>query len=74
MDDENARAARARKGSPFLSTKQVSFYLHLSIRKLQSMRADGSGPPFRRHGRYVWYHIDELDAWSRGESRRGPQT
>ena len=28
MDDENARAARARKGSPFLSTKQVSFYLH----------------------------------------------
>ena len=64
MDDEIARAARAKKGSPFLSTEQSAFYLGLSARKLQAMRADGGGPLFRRHGRYVRYHIDDLDHWS----------
>lgn len=67
IDDENMRAARAKKGSPFLSTEQASFYLSLSARKLQAMRAAGTGPAFRRHSRYVRYHIDDLDSWS-GES------
>lgn len=66
MDDENVRAARARKGSPFLSTDQAAFYLGLSARKLQQMRKEGTGPLFRRHSRYVRYHIDDLDDWSRG--------
>lgn len=65
MDDDIARATRARKGSPFLSTEQAAFYLGLSPRKLQAMRADASGPVFRRHSRYVRYHIDDLDSWSR---------
>ena len=68
MEDEVARAARARKGCPFLSTEQAAFYLGLSARKLQAMRGDGTGPRFRRHSRYVRYHIDDLDAWSRGSS------
>jgi hypothetical protein len=66
MDDEIARAGRARKGCPFLSTEQAAFYLGLSPRKLQGMRRDGTGPRFRRHARYVRYHIDDLDAWSKG--------
>jgi hypothetical protein len=66
MEDEIARAARAKKGSPFLSTEQAGFYLGLSARKLQQMRSAGQGPAFRRHSRYVRYHIDDLDAWSRG--------
>ena len=66
MSDEIERAARAKKGSPFLTTEQAGFYLGLSARKLQAMRRDGEGPPFRRHSRYVRYHIDDLDAWSRG--------
>jgi hypothetical protein len=66
MEDEIARAARARKGCPFLSTEQAAFYLGLSARKLQGMRAAGTGPRFRRHSRYVRYHIDDLDAWSKG--------
>jgi hypothetical protein len=66
MDDDIARAARAKKESPFLSTEQAAFYLGLSARKLQQMRASGTGPAFRRHSRYVRYHIDDLDAWSRG--------
>jgi hypothetical protein len=69
MEDEVARAARAKKGSPFLSTEQAAFYLGLSARKLQQMRGQGSGPIFRRHSRYVRYHIDDLDDWSRGVTR-----
>jgi hypothetical protein len=65
MEDEVARAARAKKGSPFLSTEQAAFYLGLSARKMQSMRGAGMGPSFRRHSRYVRYHIDDLDSWSR---------
>ena len=66
MDDDINRAARAKKGSPFLNTEQAAFYLGLSPRKLQEMRARGGGPRFRRHSRYVRYHIDDLDAWSKG--------
>ena len=70
MEDEIVRAARARKGTPFLTTDQAAFYLGLSARKLQLMRTEGTGPPFRRHSRYVRYHIDDLDDWSRGVSHR----
>lgn len=65
MDDEIERAARAKKGSPFLNTEQAAFYLGLSARKLQQMRVAGTGPAFRRHSRYVRYHIDDLDDWSK---------
>jgi hypothetical protein len=65
MEDDIGRAARAKKGSPFLSTEQAAFYLGLSARKLQAMRSVGGGPPFRRHSRYVRYHIDDLDLWSK---------
>lgn len=71
MDDDIARAARAKKGSPFLSTEQAAFYLGLSARKLQQMRAACMGPSFRRHSRYIRYHIDDLDAWSKGVGGQG---
>ena len=73
MDDAICRAARAKKGCPFLSTEQAGFYLGLSARKLQEMRAAGTGPSFRRHGRYVRYHIDDLDSWSKCSSRQEPR-
>lgn len=71
MDDANARAASAKKGSPFLSTEQAAFYLGVCPRTLQSLRADGGGPRFRRHCRFVRYHIDDLNAWSEGGPRAG---
>jgi hypothetical protein len=64
MDDENARAAVARKGCPYLNTEQAAFHLGLSPRTLQAMRRTGKGPRFRRHGNRVRYHIDDLGAWS----------
>jgi hypothetical protein len=73
IDDDIARAARAKKGSPFLSTEQAAFYLGLSARKLQQMRGQGGGPLFRRHNRYVRYHIDDLDDWSQGAIRSAPR-
>jgi hypothetical protein len=69
MDDENERAARAKKGSPFLNTAQAAFYIGLSQRTLEKMRLTGNGPKYRKHGRFVRYHIDELDDWSKGRSR-----
>ncbi|TIL80645.1 MAG: helix-turn-helix domain-containing protein [Mesorhizobium sp.] len=71
MDDENERAARAKKGSPFLNTAQAAFYVGLSQRTLEKMRLNGGGPKFRKHGRYVRYHIDELDDWSKGHPHYG---
>lgn len=66
-DGANARAAHAKKGSPFLSTAQAAHYLGLSQRTLEDWRGEGLGPRSRRHGRFVRYHIDDLDAWSKGE-------
>jgi hypothetical protein len=66
MDEEDAirRAARAKKGSPFLNTAQAAHYIGLTKRTLETMRTAGRGPAFRRHGHIVHYHIDDLDAWS----------
>jgi transposase len=64
MDD----IAGADRPSPFLNTRQAGHYLGLTPRHLERMRAQGRGPAYRRHCRYVVYHIDELDAWSRANS------
>ncbi|MDD4616739.1 MAG: helix-turn-helix domain-containing protein [Alphaproteobacteria bacterium] len=64
MEDENSRAVRARQGSPFLTARQAAHYLGLSEKTLEKMRATDRGPHFRKHGRFVRYHIDDLDTWS----------
>ena len=70
MDDDATRAANAKKGSPFLNTPQAAHYVGLSERTLEKMRVVGGGPAYRKHGRYVRYHIDDLDAWSRERAKR----
>jgi len=70
MDDEILRAANAKKGSPFLNTGQAAHYVGLSRRTLEKMRTTGGGPLFRKHGRYVRYHIDDLDEWSAAHGKR----
>jgi hypothetical protein len=69
-DDTIARAARARRGTPFLTTEQAAAYLALSPRVLKKLRSMGEGPVFRRHSRFVQYHIDDLDRWSRAHAER----
>lgn len=69
-DDDIARANRAKRGSPFLNTDQAAAYLKISSRLLKRLRVRGDGPVFRRHSRFVQYHIDDLDAWSRAQSAK----
>lgn len=71
-NDEIFRAAKAKKGSPFLNTAQAAFYVGLSHRTLEKMRTAGAGPRFRKHGRYVRYHIDDLDSWSLAHGKASP--
>lgn len=69
-DHDFAGIGRGSKESPFLNTRQAAHYLGLSPRHLERMRSRGEGPPFRRHSRFIRYHIDELDDWSQA-SRPG---
>lgn len=64
MDGSMTLAPTTRSGSPFLSTKQAADYVGLSPRTLEKMRVVGGGPTYRKHGRYVRYHIDDLSGWS----------
>jgi hypothetical protein len=68
MEDDIARAERARRGSPYLNTEQAAHYLKLSVRSLKRLRAAQKGPVPRRHARMVLYHIDDLIAWSRARA------
>jgi hypothetical protein len=49
---------------PYLNTRQAAHRLCISARKLEAMRSAGNGPRFRRHGRLVFYHVDDLETWS----------
>lgn len=64
MEDDTMRAEQARKRSPYLNTPQAAHYLCISSRLLEQLRKRGSGPAFRRHSRFVYYHVDDLVAWS----------
>ena len=72
MDDDHDidRAGRAKRGSPFLTTDQAAAYLKISPKSLKRLRRAGKGPAFRRHCRFVQYHIDDLDDWSRMSGTR----
>ncbi|MCG8446788.1 MAG: helix-turn-helix domain-containing protein [Hyphomicrobiales bacterium] len=49
---------------PFLTTKEAANFLNLKPNTLEKMRVYGGGPIYRKHGRHVRYHIDDLTAWS----------
>jgi excisionase family DNA binding protein len=69
-DTDNARVEQARKESPFLTTVEAATYVCLSRRTLEKMRTTGNGPVYRKHGRYVRYHVADLDAWSAARRTR----
>lgn len=55
---------RASENGPFLTTKEAAHFLNLKPNTLEKMRVYGGGPIYRKHGRHVVYHIDDLMAWS----------
>jgi hypothetical protein len=68
MDSPNERAERAKRGSPYLNTAQTAFYLGVSTYHLVKLRKAGKGPNYRRHSRFVQYHVDDVVAWSEAQS------
>lgn len=56
--------------SLLLTLAEAAQILKLKKRTLESMRWQGTGPPFRKHGGRVFYHRDELNEWSENGCRR----
>jgi len=50
--------------SPYVSVAEAAAYLRLKRRTLDNMRWIGGGPRYRKHGGRVFYHRDDLKAWS----------
>ncbi|MCA6110803.1 helix-turn-helix domain-containing protein [Bradyrhizobium cenepequi] len=55
---------------PFLNTVEAATWLRLTKNTLEKMRVQGRGPAYRKHGRYVRYHIEDLVEWSQANKRR----
>ncbi len=53
----------ARK-SPFLTHEEAANYLRLHKNTLRNKRYLGNGPPYRKHGGRVVYHVEDLNKWS----------
>ena len=64
MSDRARNPAGGHADRPYLNTRQAAHRLGMTARHLERMRSNGTGPRFRRHGRNVFYHIDDLEAWS----------
>ena len=62
MDSGHKGVGLAVAGRPYLNTAQVAHFLGIGARKLMSLRVAGQGPAFRRHGRLIFYHVDDLEA------------
>lgn len=55
---------------PFLTTREAAAWLGLTKNTLEKMRVNGTGPAYRKHGRYVRYHHEDLVDWSDASKRR----
>ena len=48
------------------TAREASEYLGFSVRALETMRHRGTGPAWRRFGKKILYHIDDLRAFADG--------
>jgi hypothetical protein len=65
-----AEEKKSSAEKPFLNTKEAAAWLGLAPNTLEKWRVQGGGPPYRKHGRYVRYHLEDLTAWSEAQKRR----
>ncbi|MGH6683935.1 MAG: helix-turn-helix domain-containing protein [Pseudolabrys sp.] len=71
IEDAVKRALLARPLSPWLDTEAAAAYLSSTPGTLRTWRAQGEGPRYHVvHGKSVRYHVDQLDAFVRGEAVR----
>ncbi|MBL4802210.1 MAG: helix-turn-helix domain-containing protein [Emcibacter sp.] len=59
----------SREHTDFLTQTEAGKYLRLSPRTLQNMRVTGDGPVYRKHGRLVFYRLEDLKAWSEASKK-----
>ena len=64
LNDDRGSAPDALPHSPYLTTDEAAAVVRLAPATLRNMRSRGVGPAYRKHGRLVRYHIDDLNAWS----------
>lgn len=50
--------------SEWLDNDQVAERLHVPSGTVRKWRAEKTGPPARKFGRHVRYHIDDVDQWA----------
>lgn len=63
--------ARTTFQSPWMDTDVAGQYLAVAPKTLRQWRCLGKGPNYRTvGGRLVRYHVDDLDAFARGEVAR----
>ena len=71
MSSEVPESHMPRKKRPrFLTTAEAAEFLRLKKHTLENMRSQESGPPPRKHGGRVFYHLDDLIAWSKSTRRK----
>ena len=46
-----------------LRTDRAAEFLGLAVATLKKMRAARTGPAYEKHGRLVYYRLDDLRAW-----------
>lgn len=69
--DNAPAAARTAFYSPWMDTTTAAQYLVASPKTLRQWRCQGRGPRYRAvGGRLIRYHVDDLDAFARGEANR----
>lgn len=49
-----------------ISTKEAAKLLSVSHRTMEDWRLNGLGPPFRKWGRLVRYHVSDLRSFAEG--------
>jgi excisionase family DNA binding protein len=64
LNDDRGSTPGVFPASPYLTTDEAAAVVRLAPATLRNMRSRGAGPAYRKHGRLVRYHIDDLNAWS----------
>jgi hypothetical protein len=59
---ESGIITRSRLG--LLSEVELAAALNIGTSTLQSWRSSGSGPPFRRLGKGIFYHVTDVSEWT----------
>jgi len=60
-----------RHSSPLLVPKEVATYLRIRLQTLSKMRVENRGPEFRKAGRFVRYHIEDVESWLKKQNASG---